>query len=95
MLIRSMSPDVIVADEIGSIEDIQAINYAVCSGVKGIFTAHGMNFEDIYLNPILKDLIKSHVIERIIFLDTYWKKGEIAKVYTLDKQQAEYIEYKK
>lgn len=92
MLIRSMSPDVIVADEIGSIEDIDAINYAVCSGVKGIFTAHGMSFEDVYLNPILKDLIKSHVMERIIFLDMYWKKGEIGKVYTLDKKQAEYIE---
>lgn len=40
MLVRSMAPKVIVADEIGSINDIKAINYAVCSGVKGIFTAH-------------------------------------------------------
>lgn len=40
MLVRSMSPKVIVADEIGKEEDIKAINYAVCSGVKGIFTAH-------------------------------------------------------
>lgn len=40
MLVRSMTPKVIVADEIGSKNDINAINYAVCSGVKGIFTAH-------------------------------------------------------
>lgn len=40
MLVRSMAPKVIVADEIGSSNDIKAINYAVCSGVKGIFTAH-------------------------------------------------------
>lgn len=40
MLVRSMAPKVIVADEIGSTNDIKAINYAVCSGVKGIFTAH-------------------------------------------------------
>ena len=32
MLIRSMSPKVIVADEIGKEEEISAINYAVCSG---------------------------------------------------------------
>lgn len=95
MLIRSMSPDVIVADEIGSLEDIEAINYAVCSGVKGIFTAHGKQFEDIYLNPIIKNLVNSHIIEKLIFLDVYWKKGEIGKVYTLDKKLAEYIEYKK
>lgn len=41
MLIRSMAPEIIVADEIGSKEDVQEINYAVCSGIKGIFTAHG------------------------------------------------------
>lgn len=40
MLVRTMTPKVIIADEIGSKEDIKAINYAVCSGVKGIFTAH-------------------------------------------------------
>ena len=43
MLVRSMSPDVIVADEIGTKEDIEAIKYAVTSGVKGIFTAHANN----------------------------------------------------
>ena len=37
MLVRSLSPKIIVADEIGSNEDVEAINYAVCSGVKGIF----------------------------------------------------------
>ena len=36
MLIRSMAPKVIVADEIGKEEEISAINYAVCSGIKGI-----------------------------------------------------------
>ena len=31
MLIRSMAPKIIVADEIGSYEDVEAINQAVCS----------------------------------------------------------------
>ena len=34
MLIRSMSPKVIVADEIGTKEDVEPINYAVCSRSK-------------------------------------------------------------
>lgn len=34
MLIRSMNPNVIVADEIGTEEDVEAINYAVCSRSK-------------------------------------------------------------
>ena len=57
MAIRSMAPKVIVADEIGSSADIDAINYAVCSGVKGIFTAHSFDFESMKLNKELNNLI--------------------------------------
>jgi len=68
MLIRSMAPEVICADEIGTKEDIEAIKYAVTSGVKGIFTAHGETIENIKKNPILKELINSNLIEIIIIL---------------------------
>ena len=69
MLVRSMSPDVIVADEIGTKEDIEAIKYAVTSGVKGIFTAHANNIEDIKKSPILKELLDLNLIDKIIILD--------------------------
>lgn len=91
MLIRSMAPQVIVADEIGSLEDIQAIHYAVCSGSKGIFTAHGSSFKDIILNPVLKELIYTNLIERIIFLNEK-NKGEMKKVFILNKKTEEYEE---
>ena len=68
MLIRSMSPKVIVADEIGNQKEIEAIEYAVCCGIKGIFTAHGSNIEDIKLNPAINKLIENCCFERIIFL---------------------------
>lgn len=35
MLIRSMSPQIVVADEIGKKEDVEAIKEAVCSRSKG------------------------------------------------------------
>lgn len=69
MLIRSMSPDVVCADEIGTKEDIEAIKYAFTSGVKGIFTAHGKNVEDIEKNPILKSLLQENLIEKIVVLN--------------------------
>ena len=69
MLVRSMSPDVIVADEIGTKEDIEAIKYAVTSGVNGIFTAHANNIEDIKKSPILKELLDLNLIDKIIILD--------------------------
>lgn len=90
MIVRSLAPKVVVADEIGSHEDIEAINYVVCSGVKGIFTSHGSNMQDLTLNPVTKNLISLNLIERIIFLDDK-KKGSIREIYFLDKKNREYI----
>ena len=73
ILVRSMCPDVIACDEIGSIEDVNAIDYAMCSGVKGIFTAHGKNLEEINKNPELAGLLINNVIDRIIVLNPYIK----------------------
>ena len=79
MAVRSLAPQVIVADEIGNKEDAEVINYAICSGVKGIFTAHGSNFQDLRLNPEINKLINLGIFEKIIFLDSQ-KKGSIKKV---------------
>ena len=79
MLIRSMAPKVIVCDEIGNIKDIDSINYALCSGVKGIFTAHGNNIEKLKANPIFSKMIELKLFNKIIFLDSY-KKGNVESV---------------
>ena len=84
MLIRSMAPQIIVADEIGNLEDVNAINYATSCGVKGIFTAHGETLEDINMNLYLKKIIDLNIFEIIIFLDKA-NKGRIKSIYHLDK----------
>lgn len=89
MLIRSMAPEIIVADEIGSKEDVQEINYAVCSGIKGIFTAHGNSLEDLKLNPAIAELIEKNIFEKLVFLDKK-HKGKVNKIYALDKINKEY-----
>lgn len=91
MLIRSMSPQIIVADEIGNKEDVEAIHYAICCGIKGIFTAHGGSIEDLNLNPAISELIKRHIFERIVFLSNKGPKGEIEEVYAFNKVNNEYI----
>jgi stage III sporulation protein AA len=79
MAIRSMSPKVIVADEIGNKEDAEIINYAVCSGVSCLFTAHGSDMEDIIKNNELSKIINRRLFKRIIFLDEACK-GKVKKV---------------
>ena len=46
MLLRSMGPQVIAVDEIGRIEEIQAITAIVNSGVKLLCTIHGNSLDD-------------------------------------------------
>ena len=86
MLVRSMNPKVIAADEIGTKEDVEAIRYAICSGVKGIFTAHGDSIDDIIRNPILSELYRENLFERIIFIKENreislgYQKGEMKEI---------------
>ena len=68
MLLRSMAPEIIACDEIGSKEDIEAIEDAFLSGVKGIFTMHGRTLEEIKNNPEINYLIETKQIEKIIFI---------------------------
>ena len=76
MLIRSMSPQIIVCDEIGSKEDIEAIERAVCSGVKGIFTAHAATTSEVLQNTNLKKIIEHKLIQKVIILDAK-QKGQV------------------
>ncbi|MCI8272998.1 MAG: stage III sporulation protein AA [Clostridia bacterium] len=80
MLVRSMAPDIIACDEIGSIEDVKAIDYAMCSGVKGIFTAHGKDIEELNKNVELARLLEKNVFERIIILNPK-KRGDAECMY--------------
>ena len=68
MLIRTMAPEIIACDEIVSKEDVEAIHYAPYSWVKGIFTMHGKNIEDIKNNKQIYELIENREIQKVVFL---------------------------
>lgn len=59
MMIRSMSPDVLVVDEIGREEDALAIMEAVNAGIKLIMTTHGSSLLEIRKRPSLKKFLNS------------------------------------
>lgn len=68
ILIRTMAPEIIACDEIGSKEDVEAIQEAIISGVKGIFTMHGRTLDDVKSNNQINKLIEENKIEKIIFI---------------------------
>lgn len=66
MMIRSMSPEIIAADEIGRKEDADAITDATNAGVKVITTIHGSGIGDFLckrdLNRIQKGVFERYVV---------------------------------
>lgn len=82
MAIRSMSPDVIVCDEIGSTKDIESIIKAMNSGVKLITTVHGYDVKDIYEREIFKGAIENKVFQKAIVLSSRKGVGTVEYIYS-------------
>lgn len=80
MLIRSMSPSVIAVDEIGSIEDANAIETVMNCGCKILATVHGASIEDIKSKPVFEKMLKEKVFERYIVLNAN-KCGVVKEIY--------------
>lgn len=87
--VRTMAPDVIVADEIGTKDDVDAINYGICSGVKGIFTAHAGNINELKLNKNLEKLYEQKLFKKLIFLE---KRGKVKNIYSLENNMYKLVD---
>lgn len=69
MLIRSMSPDIIAVDEIGSEEDAKALQEAACCGIGLLATMHGSDIADLKRHENIERMIHSEMFKRYVFLE--------------------------
>ncbi|SHJ59764.1 stage III sporulation protein AA [Clostridium cavendishii DSM 21758] len=83
MAIRSMGPEVIVCDEIGTDKDVEALLMAYNCGVNIITTLHGADINDIYNRPVFNKLLENRVIKKVVVLSNLNGVGTIEKVHTL------------
>lgn len=81
MLIRSMSPVVVAVDEIGSREDIEAIEYVINAGCTILATVHGNSIEDIRNKPVLRRLVEERIFERYVVLNNRGGIGHIERIF--------------
>ncbi|AJS57931.1 stage III sporulation protein AA [Paenibacillus sp. IHBB 10380] len=84
MMIRSMSPEVLLVDEIGRAEDAEAITEALHAGISIIATAHGSNAEELSQRPALAGLIENRMFEMYVILNR--TAGDLG-FRILDRQQ--------
>ena len=81
MLIRSMGPEVIAVDEIGTKEDVHAVDYAMHCGCKMLATVHGKSLDEIRDKPELGKLVENHRFERYIVLGNKRGVGSVEGIY--------------
>ena len=78
-LLRAMSPQLIVSDEIGSEEDADAIMDALRCGVNVLCSAHGATLTDVRGRSALRRLMQENVFDRIMVLGQ--RVGHVIAVY--------------
>ena len=81
MLIRSMSPEIIAVDEIGSKEDLEAIDYVIGCGCKLIASVHGSSIDDIREKPLLGELVDKKLFDRYVILNNISHVGHLHRIY--------------
>ena len=87
MLLRAMSPNLIVTDEIGSEKDIQALYTALNGGVSLITTVHGNSIDDIKNRNELSKLLNKELFKKVIILSAKNGPGTIEKIYDLEEKR--------
>lgn len=79
LMIRSMAPQVVAADEIGTAADVLALEEALQSGVHIITTVHGSGLADLQRHPALGPLLATGCFPLIVAL--HWQDGQVQLRY--------------
>lgn len=69
MLVRSMSPQILAVDEIGSREDMEAVTYAVNCGCAVFATMHCQDIREMKEKPFWQKAENRKIFQRYVFLE--------------------------
>ncbi len=83
MLVRSMGPQVVAADEIGRRADVRALEDVLAAGVALVTTAHAQDLAEARQRPVLRSLLAGEVFQRGVILGRQGGKPALAAVVAL------------
>ncbi len=90
LALRTLSPEVIATDEVGSPEDLEAIFEAANSGVTVVCTAHARSPDELQNKFFFSELMEKKVIDRYVYLSDELGRGTLKEV--LDADQGRLLE---
>lgn len=80
LLLRSMSPEIIITDEIGREEDAEAIEEVINAGITVITSAHAAHPGELSRRPSLHRMLGQGVFRRIVVLGRSRGVGTVEKI---------------
>lgn len=79
--IRSMSPDILVTDELATSKDIESIINIANSGIKLLCSVHAKDLDDLKNKPQFKMLMEQKIFKRFVVLSKTRGLGTIEGVF--------------
>jgi len=79
--VRSLSPDIVVTDEVYSKKDLEAIENVASAGVKILTSVHGNSIEDLKMKENFLKVLQNKVFKRFIVLSSRKGPGTIEGIY--------------
>lgn len=86
MLIRSMAPDILAVDELGSEGDMEALHQATHCGCKMVATIHGFSLEDVYQKKYMKGAMEEQVFDRYVLLNKKNNRCIVSGIYDKERK---------
>lgn len=80
LAVRSLAPEVVIFDELGSQEETEAVRAGLNSGVAAIASAHCRDFATLIRRPAVRTALEDGLFERIVLLAGRNKPGSIENV---------------
>ena len=82
--LRTLSPHVIICDEVGTLAEAEAMTDGFCSGVSIVFSAHAGSVEELFSRPPVRLLAELGGVDLVIFLS----RNPVGQICQILKREA-------
>ena len=79
---RTLSPEYVICDEIGTAKEVQAMSYALGTGVKLIATVHAGSPEEFRERRITRELMEAGLFDQFVQLGSAEIPCKVVRLYT-------------
>ena len=83
--VRTLSPEFIICDELGSMAEVAGIAAGLACGVRFLVSVHCGGREELFRNPILRVLLETGAFGGVALLDSPARPGRMSLFFTKEE----------